>query len=265
MDNGLFTGTAEFYSKFRPQIPSEVVNHIKERFSLDETGTLLDLGCGVGQSTYAIAPLLERTVAIDPDPDMLKMARKNCPLGLNIDWQNKSDADVTTKDGPYRLVISSRSFHWMEQDILLPKLLKIIEENGGIAVIGDGSFWTGEDEWQKEIKKVIAEFLGEQRKAGHTGKNFATSEEPYTDMLARAGFVDIQKKSVSLTRDWKIQDIIGCLYSTSFAAPHLFGDRKDEFENRLAERLNDINNQKEIFRETASFDVQSAFVPRRTG
>ena len=227
----LFKGTAEYYAEFRPQIPQEVVDYLKERFKLDGEGTLLDLGCGTGQSTFALVSLLTKAVAIDPDADMLKQAARRTPKGLDIDWQERSDKDITEAEGPYRLVIASRAFHWMDQYPLLEKLSKISEPQGGIALIGDGSFWTGQEPWQKKIKEVIQEFLGEERRAGKS--TFSASKEPYVDMLTKTGYQDVEAKVVNVKRDWTIEQIIGCLYSTSFAAPHLFGDRKMNLKKGL--------------------------------
>lgn len=38
-------------------------------------------------------------------------------------------------------------------------------------------------------------------------------------------------------RERTLDSVIGYLHSTSFAAPHLFGDRMEEFDQALRERL----------------------------
>jgi hypothetical protein len=40
----LFTGTAWHYARYRPGYPQELLDDIVERFHLDGTGRLLDLG-----------------------------------------------------------------------------------------------------------------------------------------------------------------------------------------------------------------------------
>lgn len=80
-----FEGTAQYYSSFRPRIPHQVVDYIASRFNLDGKGTLLDIGCGTGLSTFALAPLFDKTVAFDADLAMLKEAKRREPRGFNIE------------------------------------------------------------------------------------------------------------------------------------------------------------------------------------
>jgi ubiquinone/menaquinone biosynthesis C-methylase UbiE len=254
-DKDLFKGTAEYYALYRPGIPEPVTKHIVARFNLKKKGTLLDIGCGTGQSTYALAPFFSKAVAIDPDQDMLNQAKKRQPANIKVEWQRRAAEDLTTDEGPYRLVVASRAFHWTDQYPLLDKLQRITEPEGGIAIIGDGSFWTGKEPWQKRIKEVVKDFLGEKRRAGNT--TFNTSEEPYVEMLRKSGYGDVEYHALHVQREWDLRSIIGCLYSTSFAAPRLFGDKLQEFESQLSKELVQANQGKKRFLEDAEFTIQS--------
>jgi trans-aconitate methyltransferase len=253
----LFKGTAQYYAAYRPGLPKQVASHLKNRFNLDGNGTLLDMGCGTGLSTFALAHLFKKTVAFDIDIEMLKEAKLNEPKGLNIEWQHRSDKDVTLSEGPYRLAVACRAFNWMDQYPLLQKLHNILEPGGGIALIGDGSFWTGNEPWQKKVKEVIQVFLGQKRRAGDS--TYSAPVEPYTITLKNNGYEDPHFEAIPITREWDIQSIIGYLYSTSFSARHLYSDRLEEFEEAIKEQLISANSGKEIFIENTEFVVQSGF------
>lgn len=253
----LFKGAAQYYAVYRPGLPNEVAMHLKARFRLDGRGSLLDMGCGTGQSTFALAPLFEKTVAFDIDSEMLMEARKLEPKGLNIEWQQRSDKDVTTTEGPYRLAVACRAFNWMDQYPLLQKLHHILEPGGGVALIGDGSFWTGSERWQKKVKEVIQSFLGQARRAG--AATYSAPEEPYIVTLKKNGYEDPFYKSIPVTRYWTVESIIGYLYSTSFSSKHLYGERVREFERVMRDELIYTNDGKETFVEHTEFVVQSGF------
>ncbi|MBT9146937.1 MAG: Trans-aconitate 2-methyltransferase [Syntrophomonadaceae bacterium] len=251
----IFKGTAHYYSIYRPGIPSKVVEYVAKRYGLNGKGVLLDMGCGTGQSTFALAPLFEKTVAFDVDIEMLFEAKQKAPRDLNIEWQQRSDKDISDIEGPYRLAVACRSFHWMEQYPLLKKLHNILEPGGGVAIIGDGSFWTGDESWQKRVKEVIQSFLGQERRAGQT--KFNSSVEPFSVILENSNYFDVQYKAFPIMREWDIQSILGYLYSTSFSAKHLYGDRLQEFEDTMKEQLIIANNGNLIFVEHNEFVVQS--------
>ncbi|MBU1013568.1 MAG: class I SAM-dependent methyltransferase [Bacteroidetes bacterium] len=253
----LFKGAAQYYSAFRPGLPPQVAIHLKDRFNLDGRGILLDMGCGTGLSTFPLAPFFEKTIAFDTDEEMLNEAKKNEPLGFKIEWQQRSDKEISVNEGPYRLAIACRAFNWMDQYPLLQKLHSILEPGGGVALIGDGSFWTGNEPWQKRVKEVIQGFLGQKRRAGNS--TYSAPDEPYIVTLKNNGYDDPHYEAIPLIREWKIQSIIGYLYSTSFSAKHLFGDRLKEFEEVIKEELIMANNGKEVFVENTEFVVQSGF------
>jgi hypothetical protein len=54
-----FAGTAWCYARFRPGYPPAFV-HVVRRFGPDDTGRLLDLGCGTGRLTIPLAPTSPR-------------------------------------------------------------------------------------------------------------------------------------------------------------------------------------------------------------
>jgi trans-aconitate methyltransferase len=253
--NDLFKGAAQYYSTFRPSIPKQVIEYVAQRYSLDGRGVLLDMGCGTGQSTFALAPLFEKTIAFDVDVEMLEEAKKKAPHDLNIIWQQRSDKDVTRTEGPYRLAVACRSFNWMDQYPLLQRLHSILEIGGGVALIGDGSFWTGSELWQKTVKEVIQGFLGQERRAGQS--KYAAPVEPYTMTLSNNRYEDVRYEAIPVVRKWTIDTVLGYLYSTSFSAKHLYGDRLLEFEQVMKEQLTEANNGKSIFIEHTEFIVQS--------
>jgi 2-polyprenyl-3-methyl-5-hydroxy-6-metoxy-1,4-benzoquinol methylase len=261
IDPTLFKGTAFYYSRYRPNIHNSVIKYLKKRFELNNKGRLLDIGCGTGQLTYSLARYFEKVVAIDPDKGMIREAKR---LNLtrkynnfkNISWRIKNADEVSTLKGKFKLVTFSRAFHWVNQYSILEKLKNKFGTEGGVAIIGDGSFWTGDEDWQLAVKKVVKKYLGDQRRAG-TGK-YKTTDEPYEDILKKCDYNNIECVNFEVIRKWTYESIKGWLYSSSFASRELLGENCNDFELDLKNTLTSLDNSG-IYLERTSFSVKSGF------
>jgi hypothetical protein len=136
----------------------------------------------------------------------------------------------------------------------------VLEPDGGVAIIGDGSFWTGSDPWQATVREIIQSFLGATRRAGNTA--FTAPSESYAVLLADTGYADIRFTQIPITRDWDVEHILGYLYSTSFSARHLYADRLAEFEDALRSELLESTHGVDHFVEHATFAVHTGMHDR---
>ncbi len=244
LDLELYKGTHEYYAEYRPGIPEEVINVIVEHFDIKPSDRILDIGCGTGQIALAMEGKCGEMVCLDPDPKMLELAKKATKNSkIRIIWINRGSKDLREllkeKLGTFKLATICRAFNWMDQEQVLNDLDALINENGGVVAFGDKSLWTGAEEWQQAVKKVIQKYLGEERRAGK-GK-FKASGEPWDDIIARSPFRFVKIHDVPIVRNWDVESIIGYLFSTSFAAPHLFGDQLDRFKEETKGTLLSIN------------------------
>jgi len=252
----LFDGTYEYYAKYRPSIPEEVINIIVKYFDIKPSDRILDIGCGTGQVALAMEGRCGEMVCLDSDPEMLKQAKKATKDSqMKLTWINRGSQDlreVKENLGIFKIATICRAFHWMNQRQVLEDLDGLIDENGGIAIFGDKSFWTGQEKWQQAVKRVVQKYLGEERRA--RTDTFKQSDERWEDIIARSPFKSVKTQQVSIMRNWNVESIIGYIFSTSFAAPHLFGDQLDRFKEEVKTILLTLNS-KGVFQENAVWSV----------
>jgi hypothetical protein len=75
---------------------------------------------------------------------------------------------------------------------------------------------------------------------------------PNAEVLAEAGFTDVQHHEFGQDHDWTADELIGLMYSTSILPRAVLGDRATEFEADLRARLSAVEPSG-VFRERASF------------
>lgn len=244
-ENTLFCGTYEYYAIYRPNIPKEVVGIIENYFNIKLTDRILDLGCGTGQMAIAMDGHYDEMVCLDSDPEMLAQAKRvidERKLNQKIVLINCRSEDLLEHKevlGVFKIATISRAFHWMNQEQVLTALDNLIQEDGGIAIISDGSFWTGKEEWQIAVKKVVQKYLGEERRAGKG--TFKESAEPWENIIRRSAFGFVESKEVKVIRTWTVECIIGWLFSSSFASREHFENQIYNFKSDITKSLLSLN------------------------
>jgi ubiquinone/menaquinone biosynthesis C-methylase UbiE len=246
-DPTIYRGSAPYYAVGRPPYSRALVSTLTTELGLDGTGRLLDVGCGPGVLTIELAPSFEEAVGLDPDADMLaEGARRATEAGIDtIRWVEAVAEAIPELDlGTFRLVTFGQSFQWTDRERVAEAVYDILEPGGALALIvhtvdgrpqppGPGSPPIPHD----EIRALIRRYLGPRRRAGQGVRN--DPPDRYEDALARTRF-DAPRVVFAPGRADIVQDADGVLanyFSMSFAAPHLFGARRDAFEAEVRAAL----------------------------
>lgn len=244
-DPTLFAGTAHYYTQYRPRYPEELYNLLSDRFQLDGTGRLLDLGTGIGLIAIALSSQFESIIALDPDPEMLQEAKQEAELANihNITWVHNVAENISLDLGEFRLVTIGRAFHWMDKPKVLQLCSDRLEIGGGIAITYTyDDIWHSSEPWKIAVLGVVKKWLGEKRRIGVgvvDDLNAAYNDLP--ELLPKAGFSYPTIQTVEIEKVWTIESWLGYLYSTAFCRPAYLGDRIGEFELEMRSTMLDLS------------------------
>lgn len=246
-DPTLFAGAAPHYRYGRPPYSPRLEAVLAEELALDGRGRLLDGGCGPGILTVRLAHLFEAAVGLDPDATMLAEGRRVADeRGIpNIRWVQAPAEDLpAAAPGPYRLITFGSSFHWTDEARVAEALYDLLEPGGALALI----VHTVEGRPKppspgpppiphEEIKSLVEKYLGSTRRAGQGVSPVRTHR--FEDVLVRTRFGVPRRIFVpgvpDLVRD--SESVLSGYFSFSYSAPHLFGDRAEDFAAEVRELL----------------------------
>lgn len=242
-DSTLFRGSAAHYERGRLPYAPDLARTLAAVLGLDGRGRLLDVGCGPGIVTLAMAPYVAEVIGVDPDEDMLAQAARQAGLrGVdNARWVAARAEELPAGLGEFRAVVFAQSFHWTDRDETAAVVREMLVPGGAFVHVADlkeppaptAPLPRPAPPYER-IGELVRRYLGPVRRAGQgTLINGTPGREDL--VLARAGFVDFERHVVPAgdVVDRPADSVVAWVFSRSDSAPHLFGDRRADFERQL--------------------------------
>ncbi|WP_327260681.1 class I SAM-dependent methyltransferase [Streptomyces sp. NBC_01232] len=259
-----YASAAPYYARYRPPYPAELYALLTERFALDGSQTVLDLGAGPGTVSLRLAALVEQVYAVDPEPAMLA---EGCRLAeeqgrTNIAWLRGDSAGIGRLCLPrIDLCVIGGAFHRMDPTRLPAELDSVLAPRGGIAVVttlaGAAAGQQGRGPaWPAVVDEVCARFLGSAPRTGHgpsthpaggaeeaeqgdelQGLEGLEGLQELEDRLAKSAFSHVRTTTWERSTRCTVDELVGLQLSRPRSSPARLGDRKGAFESELRRAL----------------------------
>ena len=251
-DETVFEGTAAYYRQGRKPYAPALSEALAEHLDLDDHGRLLDVGCGPGTVALHFAHLFESVVGLDPDPGMLAEANRAAVeehIGAAT-WVQMRAEELPGSLGTFRVIAFGQSFHWMDRPRVAATVRDMLEPNGAVVQV---DLWHTNPPGQEPqggpyppvpesaIDELRRRWLGAHRRAGQGFRD--TSPDREDEVFQRAVFAPEHNVIVPDDRvlERSADDVVAWVLSTSSTAPHLFGERLEDFVVDLRDLLREAS------------------------
>ena len=233
MGTGFSGEVATYYAKHRRGYPPEVLDAIVEAFGLTASDTVVDLGCGTGQLSLPLAARVGTVVGVDPEADMLALARRAALTAgrANTAWLLGADSDLPALsrllgERTVGALTVATAIHFMDRDTLFRAVRPLPRPGGGIVVVTNGMpLWLQDAEWSRALRGCLERLVGHPITG--TCQTDEAGRQRNRDALVAAGY-RFTEASVRYEAPLAVDDMIGGVFSAMSA------DQLPSLEGRAA-------------------------------
>jgi SAM-dependent methyltransferase len=241
-----FAGVAEDYARYRLPYPAAMMAAILEEARIPRSGArAIDLACGTGRVALAIAPRFAEILAVDLEPEMLEAGRREAGrreagrLGAdNIRWSLGRAEDVEAPEGAFDLVTVGDAFHRLDRPRVAALAHRWLVPGGAMVTLGSEGIFDGDAPWRRVLEEVVRSFVGEPaRRLGAPNAPLAQEIADQEAAIRAAGFDPVVTRDAPTAHEWRLDELLGNLRSTSVLSRAALGERHAAFEAALSAAL----------------------------
>lgn len=153
-----FNQMVDYYDKYRPGYPKEIVTAIIKKANLAAGDKLLEIGAGSGKATKQFSNFGFEIVCIDPGIDLVNIGNEKFK-GQNIKFIASRFEDYSALPEYFDVIFSAQAFHWVLQPIGYKKCAEMIKSGGYLA-----TFWNidifNDTEIDRDLFNILDKYHG---------------------------------------------------------------------------------------------------------
>jgi SAM-dependent methyltransferase len=130
-----FDEAPELYARLRPGYPEELFDDLAQLAALRPGSRVLELGCGTGQATVALARRGYEIVAVELGAGLAEVARRMLEPFPAVSVVTAGFESWPLPAEPFDLVFAATSFHWIDPEVRVAKSAAALRRGGALAVV----------------------------------------------------------------------------------------------------------------------------------
>jgi len=154
----IFDGAAELYDRARPGYPPRLFDDLAEVAGIGPGCRVLELGCGTGQATVALAERGCRIVAVELGPALAGLARRNLAGFPEVEVVTSTFEDWPLPAEPFDVVFAATAFHWIDAGIRVARSADALRLGGVLATVATEHVAGGSVEFFAEVQECYERF-----------------------------------------------------------------------------------------------------------
>jgi len=132
MNENHFESNSKEYLAHRPTYPPELTNKLASLCKRKEHA--LDVGCGTGQLSVALASFFDKVTATDSSKEQILTAKQH----PNVTYKQEKAESLSLDSNSVDLIVAAQAAHWFDLDCFYQQVQRIGKEDSIIALVSYG-------------------------------------------------------------------------------------------------------------------------------
>ncbi len=192
-----FSNVAAGYQAFRPGYPRALFEWLASVAPRSERA--VDLGCGTGQASVALAAHFDEVIALDPSAEQIARAEPHPRVSYRVAPAETTGLLASSAD----LVIAAQALHWFDPERLHPELARIARPGAVFAAFTYDLCRVGsrvDDVVDRLYRDILGPYWPPER--AHVDAGYRTLPFPWPEVVA---------PSLAIEESWTLDRFIGYL------------------------------------------------------
>jgi SAM-dependent methyltransferase len=130
-----FERVADLYDRARPSYPDPVVDRLVELTRLRPGDRLLEIGCGTGQATHALADRGLAVICVERGERLAALARRNLARYPAVQVVNADFESWEPVRAGFDAVVAFTAFHWIDPELRYRRVAELLRPGGSLGVV----------------------------------------------------------------------------------------------------------------------------------
>lgn len=218
---------AERYARSRPYFQPQVIERVRAFLQLEAPVLVaIDVACGTGHSSRALAEIAESVIATDISPSMLARAEPH----PRIQYVHAPAETLPIADGAADLLTVCLAFHWLDRARFLAEARRVLRPGAPMVIYSNGFYGrmrenSAFEDWARDgyykryptpprnnqpftNEDALASGFVFEKRENYTNDIVCTPEELADYLLTQSNvitFVEHGNESLASVRDWLVR------------------------------------------------------------
>jgi ubiquinone/menaquinone biosynthesis C-methylase UbiE len=228
-----FDAGAQRYEDARPVAPEFVLDDLVELAGLKPGARLLEIGCGTGQVTLALAQRGFAILAVELGESMAMLARRKLADSPDVEIVSSSFEDWDAHGARFDAVVSFNAFHWLDPHVRFSKSASVLHRGGALGVMGMGI--VDHDDADPVWRGLAEEYEGAASEI-EPWRRLDSMRDRSDEFVAGGWYASVERRTYVWESEYDADAYVAFLETTS-AYRVLADDVRDELFARLERRI----------------------------